>query len=194
MPLYTGHCSGHPSVLAWRSARKEDGGEHLGACTRHPHIPTEWDSSALCQGPDSLTVCYMYFAHAALMNKLTACFPVQSTVPTLFSTFNIYCSFVRKYLLGNSVTMFLKYVTNRYMVFLLSTSAVSKDVLQLNSLGQLPLSMFSAETTLSLCSPAPGNQPGESRSGEARDTASLNAAPARAVLFDGDSACAAASP
>jgi len=60
----------------------------------------------------------------------------------LFRTFNIYCSFVTKNLLGKLGTMFLKYVTNTYMVFLLSTSTVSKDVLQLNSLDRLPFSMF----------------------------------------------------
>jgi len=72
------------------------------------------------------------------MNNLTMGLLVQNTIPTLFRTFNIYCSFVTKNLLGKLGTMFLKYVTKTYMVFLLSTSTVSKDVLQLNSLDRLP--------------------------------------------------------
>ena len=72
------------------------------------------------------------------MNNFTVCFLVQNTVSTLFKTFRIYCSFMRRYLLGNPVTMFLKYATNMYTLFLHSTSANSKVVLQLNSLAQLP--------------------------------------------------------
>ena len=72
------------------------------------------------------------------MNNFTVCFLVQNTVPTLFKTFRTYCSFMRRYLLGNPVTMFLKDATNMYTLFLHSTSANSKVVLQLNSLAQLP--------------------------------------------------------
>ena len=73
------------------------------------------------------------------MNNFTVCFLVQNTIPTLFKTFKFYCSFVRKYVLGSPVTMFLKFVANMYTLLLHSTSANSKVTLQLNSLAQLPL-------------------------------------------------------